>query len=167
VVNIGSPLSFLHTLRVTFARSIISRLQISKAKSQQTFDQNRFNKLSILEKISVFGQKLLKVTKKYKFVIKNSIFDQNVDFLNKISIFITISFLTKMSIFEQHFDFWPKFRFLTNISIFMNISFLTKMSIFAQNFYFRSKCRFLTKISIFDQNFDFWPKFRFLINISI
>jgi len=53
-------------------------------------------------------------------------------------------------IFDEHFDFWPKFRFLAQISI------------FDKNFHFWPKFQFLTKISIFDESFYFRPKFRYL-----
>ena len=74
-------------------------------------------------------------------------FEENFDFLTKISIFYEN--------FDQNFDVWPKFRFLI------------KISIFDQNFDVWPKFRFLTKISIFDQKLNYWPKVRFFTKSAI
>ena len=62
-----------------------------------------------------------------------------------------------MSIFDQNFDFLPKISIFCP-----KLRFLTKISIFDQNFDFSLKFVFVDKISIFDKNFYFWLKFRFL-----
>ena len=102
--------------------------------------------------------------RKFRFLIKTSIFDQNFEF------WPNYQFLTKTSIFDPNLDFWPKLRFLTKTLIFdqnfdfwPKLRFLTKTLIFDQSFYSWPKLRFLTKKLIFDQKFDFWPKLRFLV----
>jgi len=49
-------------------------------------------------------------TKKFRFLSKISMFEQNFDFWEKFR------FLTKISSFEQNFDFCAKFRFLGKLS---------------------------------------------------
>jgi len=79
--------------------------------------------------------------------------------LSKIDYWRKFRFLMKISIFDQNFDFWPKFRCLTKISIFdQNFDFwrkfrcLIKISIFDQHF---------MSFKIFHENTDIYQKFWF------
>ena len=70
-------------------------------------------------------------------------------------------FLMKISIFDENFDFWSKFGFCL-----WNKKFYKHLDIWWKTWIFWRKFQFLMKISIFDENFDFWWKFRFLMKIS-
>ena len=78
--------------------------------------------------------------RKFLFLMKSFIFDENFYFWWKFL------FLIKIFIFDQNFHFGRKFLFFITIFV------------FEQNFYFWWKFSFLTRIFIFHQNFYFWRK---------
>mgnify|MGYP006944980940 CR=1 FL=1 len=88
-----------------------------------------------------------------KFMTRNWILDQNLDFEQIVVFWANFGFLSKFWIFEQNFDFSEKFRLFR------------KISIFQKNFNFSAKFWFFGKIWILDQNVEFWQNFRSLTKI--
>jgi len=139
--------------------------------------------------IEIYIDKIISEIKYFRklSVSKFRFFDQNFDFLTKISIFWSkfrffdqnFNFLAKVSISVQIFIFWPKCRFCTHFYFLVKFRFYTKISIFWPKFRFLGKVPifvqiliFLLKFRFFGQNFDFctnldcllkfwffWPKF--------
>jgi len=106
--------------------------------------------------------------RKFKLLIKISIFDQNSNFWTKFKFFKKNQFVNKSSIFQPNFNVSPKFQFLNKIYqpyTFEKILKCKNLHKYTVGI-FLTKFQFFTTFLIFDTNFSF-SIFLFSIQISI